>query len=404
MERSYISLTTIVALACLCSPALAEPGVTSGEITFGQVAAFEGPAGSLGREMRDGIVAAFDEANRSGGVKGRKLTLISEDDGYEPAKSIEATKKLVSEGKIFALIGSVGTPTSAAAEPIAHEAGVPFIAPFTGAEFLREPFNPNVVNVRASYFQETETMVERLTKDRGASRIAILYQDDAFGRAGLEGLQRALGKRGMKLVAEGTFERNTVAVKSALLRIQRAEPEAVISIGPYKPCAEFIRLARKLKLDALFVNVSFAGGNALASELGAAGAGVIVTQVVPLPADRTLPVVARYQAALKARDPAAEPGFVSLEGYVAGRLTIAALEKEQGEPARRDFLDTIFSNSFDFGGVKLSFGPANNQGSAEVFLTILQAGGTFKSASSLGLKRSPTTLREPSTLPKQRGG
>ncbi len=399
MKRSCISYGVISALACLSSSALGEPGVTSGAITFGQVAAIDGPAGSLGREMRDGIVAAFEEANRSGGVKGRKLALISEDDGYEPAKSIEATKRLVSEGNIFALIGPVGTPTSAAAEPIAHEAGVPFIAPFTGAEFLREPFNPNVVNVRASYFQETETMVERLTKDRKVSRIAIFYQDDAFGRAGLEGVQRALGKRGMKLVAEGTFERNTVAVKSALLRIQRAEPEAVIGIGPYKPCAEFIKLARELKLDALFLNLSFAGGNALARELGAARAGVIVTQVVPLPADRTLPVVARYQAALKAVEPAAEPGFVSLEGYIAGRLTIAALEKEQGEPARRDFLDTIFSNSFDLGGVKLSFGPANNQGSAEVFLTILQPDGTFKSAMSLGFESSSS-----STFPKRTGG
>jgi len=349
--------------------------------------------------MRDGILAAFEEANRFGGVKGRKLTLIFEDDGYEPAKSIEATKKLVSEGKIFALIGSVGTPTSAAAEPIAHEAGVPFIAPFTGAQFLRQPFNPNVVNVRASYFQETEAMVERLTKDRGVSRIGILYQDDAFGRAGLEGVQRALAKRGLKLAAEGTFERNTVAVKSALLTIQRAKPEAVILIGPYKPCAEFIKLARKQKLDASFLTVSFAGGNALARELGTAGAGVIVTQIVPLPEDRALPVVARYQAAIAAMEPAAKPGFVSLEGYLAGRLTVAALEKEQGEPARRKLLDTIFSNSFDLGGVKLSFGPANNQGSAEVFLTILQPDGTFKSVARLGLKSGSSSI-----LRKQTGG
>ncbi len=367
----------------LSLPAAAEPGVTRGAIVFGQVAALEGPAGALGREMQAGIVAAFEEANRAGGVKGRKLVLVSEDDGYEPAKSIEATKKLAGEGKVFALIGAVGTPTSAATQPIADEAGVPFIAPFTGAQFLREPFKPNVVNVRASYFQETEAMVERLTKDRGASRIAILYQDDAFGRAGLAGVQKALDKRGLKLAAEGRFERNTLAVKTAFLAIEKASPEAVVMIGPYKPCAEFVKLARKLRLDATFVAISFVGSNALAQELGAGGGGVVVTQVVPFPKDASLPLVARYQAALKANDPEAKPGFVTLEGYLAGRLAIAALEKEEGEPSRKDFLDVIFANSFDLGGLSLSFGPGNNQGSTEVYLTILQSDGSFKPASDL---------------------
>ncbi len=388
MKHLYLVYSSVSVLLGLCSPVLGEPGVASNEIVFGQVAAFKGPAGSLGREMREGIVSAFEEVNRSGGVKGRKLTLISEDDSYEPTKSIEATKQLVSEGKIFALIGAVGTPTSAAAEPIAAAAGVPFLAPFTGAQFLREPFKPNVVNVRASYFQETATIVERLTKDRGVSRIAILYQDDAFGRDGLAGVELALRKRGMGLVAEGAFERNTVAIKSALLTIQKARPEAVILIGPYKPCAEFIKLARMLNLKALFAGISFVGSNALALELGKSGAGVAVTQVVPFPEDVSLPIVSRYQAALKAIEPDAKPGFVSLEGYLAGRLAIAALEKEQGEPSRQGFLSTIFSHSFDFGGVKLSFGPASNQGSAEVFLTILQPDGSFKPAAALAPQSS----------------
>jgi branched-chain amino acid transport system substrate-binding protein len=397
MRSLYLCIAALPALLFFGSPAYGEPGVTGGEIIFGQVAAFSGPTASLGKEMGEGITAAFEEANRSGGVHGRKLTLISEDDSYEPAKSIEAAKKLVNGGKIFGLIGSVGTPTSAAIEPIAQAAGVPFIAPFTGAQFLREPFNPNVVNVRASYFEETETMVDHLTKDAGATRIAILYQDDAFGRAGLEGVQRALAKRGMILAAEGTFERNTAAVKSALLKIQRAQPEAVILIGPYKPCAEFIKLARSLKLDALFLCLSFAGGNPLAQEAGPAGAGVIVTQVVPFPEDEALPVVARYKAALRAVDPLGKPGFVSLEGYIAGRLAIAALEKEQGEPTRDNFLNTIFSSSFDLGGVKLNFGPENNQGTAQVFLTILRQDGTFKLTDSLGFKS------QSAILPKHRG-
>ena len=221
-------------------------------------------------------------------------------------------------------------------------------------------------------------MVERLTKDKGVARIAILYQDDAFGRAGLAGVQKALDKRGMKLAAEASFERNTIAIKSALLTIERAKPEAIILIGPYKPCAEFIKLAHKLKVDALFVNISFVGSDALAKELGADGAGVIVTQVVPFPQDTNLPVVARYQAALKTIDSNAKPGFVSLEGYLAGRLAIAALEQGQAEPSRQKFLKAIFANSFDFGGVVLNFGPENNQGANSVFLTILQSNGSYR--------------------------
>ena len=332
MRRALLIFSLSAALIT-GAPAKAEPGVASDAIVFGQVAAFEGPAGSLGRDMRSGIIAAFEEANRAGGVKGRKLALVSEDDGYDPAKSIAATKKLLAEGKIFGLIGAVGTPTSAATQPIAAEAGVPFIAPFTGAQFLREPAKKNVVNLRASYFQETETMVERLTKDKGISRIAILYQDDAFGRAGLKGVQRALDKRGMKPAAAASFERNTVAVKVALLAIEKSKPEAVILVGPYKPCAEFIKLARHFDVNPVFVNISFVGSDALANELKADGSGVVVTQVVPFPDAANLPVVAHYKAALRASDPAAKPGFVTLEGYLAGRLVIAALQKGRGRPA-----------------------------------------------------------------------
>jgi ABC-type branched-subunit amino acid transport system substrate-binding protein len=333
--------------------------------------------------MRTGLKAAFEEANRAGGVKGRKIELVTENDGYEPNKSIEAVKKLLDEDKVFALVGPVGTPTSAATQPIALQSGVPFIGPFTGAEFLRNPFQPNVVNIRGSYFQETEEMVERLVKDRGVSRIGILYQDDAFGRAGLAGVQKALTKRSMSLASEGTFERNTTAVKSALLSIMKGKPEAVIMVGPYKPCAEFIKLARQMKLDSVFVNISFVGSNALAAELGKAGNGVVVTQVVPFPGDDKVPVVGRYQAALKAVDADAKPGFVTLEGYLVGRLVIAALEKIEGEPTRKALLETVYANTFDLGGVKLSYGAGDNQGMDEVYLSVIQEDGTFKSVTDL---------------------
>lgn len=384
MKKS-VRVATLAAAGVLLSvfTASADPGVSADKIVFGQAAPFEGPASALGLDMRTGLKAAFEEANRAGGVKGRKIELVTANDGYEPNKSIEAVKKLLDEDKVFALVGPVGTPTSAATQPIALQAGVPFIGPFTGAEFLRNPFQPNVVNVRGSYFQETEEMVERLVKDRGVSRIGILYQDDAFGRAGLAGVQKALTKRSMSLASEGTFERNTTAVKGALLSIMKGKPEAVIMIGPYKPCAEFIKLARQMKLEAMFVNISFVGSNALAAELGKAGAGVVITQVVPFPGDDKMPVVSRYQAALKAVDADAKPGFVTLEGYLVGRLVIAALEKLDGEPTRKALLDAVYGNSFDLGGVKLTYGAADNQGMDSVFLTVIQEDGSFKPVDDL---------------------
>lgn len=372
-----------LALTLFATNAWAEPGVSKDRIVFGQAAALEGPAAALGQGMKLGLQAAFNEINAKGGINGRKIELVSRDDGYDPGKSIEATRKLIEEDSVFALIGAVGTPTSAAALPIAEAKGVPFIAPFTGAELLRTPFKPNVINVRASYFQETETMVESLTKDRGITKIAILYQDDAFGRAGLAGVQRALEKRKMALAAEGTFERNTVAVKSALMGIKKAEPEAIIMIGPYKPCAEFIKLARKLGMQSLFVNISFVGSDALAAELGPDGAGVIVTQVVPFPGDPSLPMVAQYHAALRAIDAKARPGFVSLEGYVAGRVVIEALKKLSGEPTRKGMVEQLLAGPSTIGGVKFGFGPGNNQGMQDVFLTVIQPNATFKAVTTL---------------------
>jgi branched-chain amino acid transport system substrate-binding protein len=376
-------LAAMLAVACSAS-ARAEDGVTSDTIVFGQAAVLEGPASALGTGMRTGINAAFEEANRNGGVHGRKLKLISVDDGYEPDKAIAATKKLIEEDKVFALVGPVGTPTSAAAQPIATAAKVPFIGAFTGAGFLRNPKLENVINVRASYDAETEAWVAHLTDDLKIKKIAIFYQDDAFGRAGLSGFKKAMEKRGMEIAAEGTFERNTVAVKSALLTLKRAEPEAVVMVGPYKPCAEFIKLARKTDFNPVFVNISFVGAVALAKELGADGNGVVVSQVVPFPWDQSLKVVGDYTAAMKAADPQAHPEFVSLEGYLVGRLVIAALEKTAADVTREALLKTIKeTGSFDFGGLTMTFGPDDNEGLDKVFMTVIQPDGSFKAVDKL---------------------
>jgi ABC-type branched-subunit amino acid transport system substrate-binding protein len=383
--RKALLPTLALVLAAGASVAKAEVGVTDSTISFGQAAALEGPASALGTGMRQGILAAFAEANRNGGVGGRQLELKSYDDGYEPEQSISHTQTLINQDQVFALIGAVGTPTASATQPIATEAGVPFIGPFTGAGFLRAPELANVVNVRASYGQETEAWIKHLTEDLGYDRIAILYQDDSFGRVGLDGVNKALQARGLSLVAEGTYKRNTTAVKEALLAIRKSDPQAVVMVGAYKPISEFIKLARKVKMDATFVNISFVGSDALAKELGPDGEGVVITQVVPFPWDNSIPLVQQYQAALKAQDAAATPGFVSLEGYIVGRIAIAALEKAGGELTRESFLKAVYgTGTFDLGGLTLSYGAGDNQGSDAVFLTVIQPDGSFKAVQRLG--------------------
>jgi ABC-type branched-subunit amino acid transport system substrate-binding protein len=371
------SIASLVLLSV--SPVSAEDGVTTDAIVFGQAAVLSGPAAALGQGMKTGMQAAFEEINKKGGVHGRKLKLVSVDDGYEPEKSIVATKKLIEDDKVFALIGAVGTPTSAATQPIATAAKVPFVGAFTGAGFLRDAKLENVINVRASYDAETEAWVHHLTEDLKIKKIAIFYQDDAFGRAGLSGLKKAMEKRNLPIVAEGTYERNTLAVKTALLNIKRADPEAVVMVGAYKPCAEFIKLSHKINFDPVFVNISFVGASALANELGEDGKGVIVTQVVPFPWDSSIKIIADYHAALKASGDKAEPEFVSLEGYLVGRLAVAALEKAGQDPTREGFLKAIKdTGTFDFGGLTMTFGPDDNEGLDQVFMTVIQADGKFK--------------------------
>jgi ABC-type branched-subunit amino acid transport system substrate-binding protein len=386
-SRGSLAVTIALGAAMLAGPAfcvqaLAEDGVSADTIVFGQAAVLEGPASALGVGMRTGLQAAFDEINAKGGVHGRKLKLISENDGYEPDRAITATKKLIEENKVFALIGAVGTPTSAAAQPIATAAKVPFIGAFTGAGFLRNPKLDNVINIRASYGAETEAWVRHLTEDLKISKIAIFYQDDAFGRAGLDGVKAAMKKRSMELIAEATYERNTVAVKSALLALKRAEPEAVVIVGAYKPVAEFIKLSRKVNFNPTFVNISFVGASALAKELGPEGKDVIVSQVVPFPWDASLQVVADYQAAIK---PAGgEPDFVTLEGYLAGRLAIAALDRLGADVTREGLIRAIKEpGKFDIGGLPMTFSAEKNEGLDKVFLTVIQADGSFKAVEKL---------------------
>ena len=354
------------------------PGVSGDGILFGQSAAFNGPAQELGKNMRIGIEAAFFEANIAGGVHGRTIDLVSFDDAYEPEAAIANTQRLIEEEEVFGLIGAVGTPTSRSATPIAADAGVPYIAPFTGAAFLRDPEWDNIINLRASYNQETEEMVVRLISDLGIERIGIMYQDDSYGRAGYGGSLAALERRGLEPVAVGVYPRNTTAVKTALLDLREGSPDAVIMIGAYEPMAALIKWGRATGFNPVFLNVSFVGSNALARELGPDGAGVVVTQVVPFPDDDSLPVIAAYKRALRLYAPDAVPGFVSLEGYLAGRLAIEGLERCGRDVDRACFMNAVLgADPIDIGGFGLSFGEGDNQGSDAVFITVIGADGLY---------------------------
>ena len=360
------------------------PGVFDTEIFFGQSAAFTGAASALGSNMRLGIEAAFHEVNEQGGVNGRLLRLNSLDDQYTPDKAVINTIQLIEELEVFALIGAVGTPTSRSAVPVAQAEGVPYIAPFTGAEFLRQSSLENVLNLRSSYFQETEEMVERLTTDLGITRISILYQDDSFGRAGLQGVINALDKRNMELASIGLYQRLTTAIKAALLDIRQGDPQAVIIIGSYEPAAELIIWSRHLGMNPVFMAVSFVGSNALAESLGPQGKDVFVTQVVPFPTDDELSITREYLQALERLPRTATPGFVSFEGYLAGRMAIEGIRRCGDDVTRECFLQSMRDGEpIDLGGFTVQFDDGDNQGSDNVFMTRIDENGEFQPVTNL---------------------
>ncbi len=384
MSSTRYSCAVLLLVLLIVEIRAEESGISDERILFGQSAAFSGPAQELGKNMRIGIEAAFQEANARGGVHGRQLILLSLDDAYEPEAAIANTRRLIEQEGVFALIGAVGTPTSLSATPVAAAADVPYIAPFTGAAFLREDRWQNVINLRASYNQETEAMVARLTTDLGIKRIAVMYQDDSFGRAGYRGVRQALERRSMEPVAIGVYQRNTTAVKTGLLNLHSANPDAVILIGAYRPVATLIAWARHIGMDPVFMTISFVGSNALAKELGRAGAGVFVTQVVPFPTNEIPRVGIAYRRALVAHAPEAIPGFVSYEGYLAGRLAIAALERCGREVDRGGFLKSLRGiDTIDLDGFELHYGENDNQGSDAVFLTVIGSDGSYRSIQTL---------------------
>ncbi len=350
-------------------------GVTSDTITIGQSAALSGPAEALGKEMKAGADAYFNAVNKAGGINGRKIKLVSLDDGYEPERAKANTEKLINEEKVLALFGYVGTPTSNASLPVFTKAKVPFVGAFTGAQSLRDPFNRYIFNVRASYFDETEDIVRHLTSV-GVTRIAVFYQNDGYGQAGLAGVERAMKKRNLELVGKATVERNSVDVANAVNVLSKANATAIIQISAYKSCAAFIQAMQKGKHLAQYWNVSFVGSKALAAELGEEGRGVQISQVVPFPWAEEIPIVAEYQQRIGGE---ANYSFTSLEGYIAAKVLTEGIRKAGKNLTRESLVDAMSGmGTTDFGGFRVRYSPNNHNGSTFVDLTILSKGGKFK--------------------------
>jgi len=366
----------LAAAAFFSTVAAAEDGVTQTKILLGQAAVFSGPAAQLGIQMRNGIKTYLDYVNEKGGVHGRKIELVSEDDRYEPSVAPAATKRLIEEHKVFALLGYVGTPTGVAHLPVVTQAKVPLIGMFTGAEALRAPLNRYVFHVRASYYDETEKIVEQVVST-GGKKIAVFYQNDAYGEAGRKGTEMALGKRGMKIHSNGTVERNTLKVQDAVKTINASEPDAIVMVGAYAACAEFIKEMQKSGSGATFYNVSFVGSKALADALGDNGSGVAISQVVPFPWGTSVPVVKEYQG-LAAKSGFKDYNFSAMEGFLTAKVMVEALRRTGKNPTREGLVDALERmQDVDLGGFYVSYSPKNHAGSKFVDLTIIGRNGKF---------------------------
>lgn len=372
-----LMMASAISALAVAGFASAETGVTNSEIRIGMVNAQTGPASGLGKGMRSGAEAVFKEVNANGGVHGRKLSLVVADDGYEPNKAVDETLKMIDESKVFSLFGFVGTPTANAVIPIVKEMKIPLIGLFTGAMSLRSPVTREIINIRASYDDESEALVAQFVQ-LGAKTVAVFYQDDGFGLAVLSGTEKALKKRGMSVAAKGTFARNTIAIKTGLASMLEARPDAIVMVGPYTPLAVFIQEARAAGLKSQLATVSFVGTGNLVEAVGRAGDGVLISQVVPFPEDEQL-AVAKECSALLTKHSGEKLGYVNFEGCITAKAMVVGLER-MGKTATRDGLILAMQGfkAVDIGGIALNISAENHQASSHVFMTQIRDGKITK--------------------------
>ena len=352
---------------------------SEGRIVLGQSAAFSGPAAQLGIQFNQGAKLFFDQLNAAGGVGKRMVEIRTLDDGYEPDRCAENTRKLIADD-VFALFGYVGTPTSLAAVPLFNQAKVPFFAPFTGVESLRQPFNRLIFHVRASYYDETALIVRQLV-NLGIKKIAVFHQNDAYGKAGLDGVNKALAEHKLPLAGAATVERNSVDVAAAVEKLVAAKPDAVVQIAAYGASAAFVRAARKAGFGGTFYNVSFVGTQALADEQGKDGAGVVVSQVVPSPYQPSRQITREFLDAIKKAGDKVQPNYSSMEGFLAARIFTEGLRQAaaSGKISRDSFISGMEGLGTQvISGFPVSFGPNDHTASTFVEMSMLTGDGRVR--------------------------
>lgn len=357
------------------------PGVTEKEILLGSSLALQGHASFLGTQTLRGALCYIKYVNDNGGIHGRKIKIIAYDDSYDPPKCVANTQKLIIDDKVFALFSYVGTPTTVKILPLVEEARIPLVGMFTGANALRDPFNSYVINVRASYYQETRAAVTHLLKDLGLSKIAVFYQYDAFGFDGLTGTELALKEFNLAPVAGGSYIRGTLEVAEGLNKIIGSGAEAVVMIGTYDPCAKFIRVAVERGYNPVFYLVSFVGAEELARRLALqTHITVIMSQVVPPPEGgepkSLLEGETGYVTLLEKYFPGDKPNFVGFEGYINARVLVEGLERAGADLTRDGFIAAVESiQNYSLGpDLEISFAGNDHQGLDQVYFTLLENG------------------------------
>jgi ABC-type branched-subunit amino acid transport system substrate-binding protein len=371
MLRSASCWLGIALLAAVLAAHAQPSGISASAIVIGQSAPLSGANAELGNDIRNGALAYFRKVNDSGGVHGRRIELVTLDDANQVPRADENTKKLVEEQGVFALFGYASATLSRPALPTVEKNRVPFLAPFTGADPMRV-FNRYVYNMRASYADELEKIVEHFAP-LGISRFSIVYYDDVVGRENFTAVERALKKRGLTAVSVASFkDRAKPDIAAGVREVAKGSPDVVILTTLYKASADFIKLARRSGLAAQVASNSFPGASPLAKELGGEGAGTIVATVVPPPTKRSLPVVQEYQVAIEKHLGRREYSFTSLESYIGAKVMVEALKRAGPRPTREAFMQALdHMKSLDTGGYVVGFSPQNHNGSSFVELTVI---------------------------------
>jgi branched-chain amino acid transport system substrate-binding protein len=379
LRAKWSAILALAALTIANSQSLGQtaPGVTNNQILIGSCSALEGPSHALGTEQIKGAEAYFDLINDEGGIAGRKLKLLAYDDSYDPARTETCFKRLESQN-VFALGFFVGTPTAVKYLPMAEEAKIPMVGLFTGAQTLYTPLRHWVINVRASYAIETREQIEGLWKSLGYKKIAVIYPDDAFGAAVLDGVKSALKTKGTEPVAVGSYPRQTADAEQAIRSVRAANPEAVVLVGPANTVAPILKKARAQGWKPLFLTVSFVGTDDLILLAGADADGMVVTQVVPPYYLTELKTVAMYRKTLAKYFPGAQPGFVSLEGFVDAMVTVEGLKRAGKDLTREGLIRGIESiHQMDLGlgsPLKLDYSSRDHAGLRAVIPTVIRGG------------------------------